>query len=279
MHSSLNRLQTSFGFFTTCAFTLAGLIAFISLLPLPTPPYPPSATIVPRDIQVLKGRPHYYSSKREEYTTIRFDLDADLSPLFNWNTKQLFVYVTANYPTTTIGGDGGKGTEGSESIIWDLIIPAPATPYSWQNIKNTYFPDAKTLRAQKQAKSKQKSQKSKTGKTTTTTTDLTKPGKINLKNQKPKYQITDPSGLMAGRHNVTLQVSWNVQPWVGALVWDKGYLGSRVGSWRDGKVGRSRSFDLPGLKGAAGSAVKSEVVKEREPKTPEAGEGKPLTEI
>lgn len=262
MHSSLNRLQTSFGFFTSCAFTLAGLIAFISLLPLPTPPYPPSATIVPRDIQVLKGRPHYYSSKREEYATIRFDLDADLSPLFNWNTKQLFVYVTVNYPTNTL-----TDAEGSESVIWDLIIPAPATPWSWTNIKNTYFPDKKTLRAQKQKS------KSKTGKTTT---DLTKPGRINLKNQKPKYQITDPSGLIAGRRNVTLQVSWNVQPWVGALVWDKGYLGSRVGSWRDGKVGRSRSFDLPGLKG---TASKSEVVKERERKTPEAGEGKPLTEI
>lgn len=263
MHSSLNRLQTAFGFFTTCAFALAGVIAFLSLIPYPAPTSQPSARITPRDIQVVKGRPHYYSPKREEYAQIRFDLDADLSPLFNWNTKQLFVYVTANYPTT------GHGAEQSESVIWDMMIPATATPWSWTNLKSTYFPDKKTLRASKN-KNKKAADTSKSG-----TTALSKPGRINLKNQKPKYQITDPSGLMSEKKNVTLQVSWNVQPWVGALVWDKGYLGSRIGAWKAGRGGSSKSFDLPGLKGN-----KPEVVKETDgPKTPRAGEGKPITEI
>ena len=261
MHSSLNRLQTTFGFFTTCAFTLAGIVAFLSLLPFPAPNGQLSAVVKPRDVQVVKGRPHYYSSKREEYAQIRFDLDADLSPLFTWNTKQLFVYVTANYPTR-------HGDEQSESVIWDMIIPATATPWSWQNLKTTYFPDKKTLRASKN-KNKRAADKAKT------TTALTKPGKINLKNQKPKYQITDPAGIMAEKGNVTLQVSWNVQPWVGALIWDKGYLGGRIGSWRNGKTGRSKSFDLPALKG-----TKPEVVKDPEgPRTPKAAEGKPAVEI
>lgn len=261
MHSSLNRLQTTFGFFTSCAFTLAGIIAILSLLPFPAPASQPTAVIKPRDIQVVKGRPHYYSSKREENAQIRFDLDADLSPLFTWNTKQLFVYVTANYPTSK------NGAEQTESVIWDMIIPATATPWSWQSLKTTYFPDKKTLRASKN-KSKRAGDKSKT-------TALSKPGKINLKNQKPKYQITDPSGIMSERSNVTLQVGWNVQPWVGALVWDKGYLGSRVGSWQNGKTGRSKSFDLPALKGS-----KPEVVKDPQgPRTPKPAGGKPLTDI
>lgn len=268
MHSSLNRLQSTFGFFTTCAFTLAGVIAFLSLLPFPAPTSQPSATITPRDIQVSKGRPYYYSPRREEYASIRFDLDADLSGLFTWNTKQVFVYVTADYPGdgTGLAPDGDETT--SSSIIWDLIVPAPATPWSLQNIKNTYFPNAKTLRAQKAAaRSKNKS-----------TTDLTKPGKINMRNQKPKYQLTDPTGKIAGRENVTLQVRWNVQPWVGALVWDKGYLGSRVGPWKSGGAGGSRPFTLPDIKGKTGEAVKDkESVKEKP--SPEAGEGKPLTEI
>lgn len=28
-----------------------------------------------------------------------FDLQADLNPLFNWNAKQLFVFLTAEYET------------------------------------------------------------------------------------------------------------------------------------------------------------------------------------
>jgi len=242
MHSSLNRLQTAFGFFTTCAFTLASIIAVLSLIPIPSPTSPLSATIKPTDIQVIKGRPHYYARTREEYATIRFDLDADLSPLFTWNTKQLFVYVTANYPSTK------NGQEVSESIIWDMIIPATATPWSLQNLKTTYFPDKKTQRQQRQ-QAKNNNKKSTTNKTPKTTTDVVQPGRLKLKNQKPKYQITDPTGLMSARTNVTLQVSWNVQPWVGALVWDKGYFGSRVGSWKKGNVGRSKSFDLPSIKG------------------------------
>ena len=110
---------------------------------------------------------------------------------------------------------------------------------------------------------------------TAATTAVSKPGRLVLKNQRPKYQITDPSGIMAERKNVTLQVSWNVQPWVGALLWDKGYLGPRVGMWMDGKVGKSRSFDLPALKGA-----KPEVVKDPEgPRTPKESQGRPVTEI
>ncbi|CAM9774455.1 unnamed protein product, partial [Heterosigma akashiwo] len=30
---------------------------------------------------------------------ISFDLDADLTPAFNWNIKQLFVFVVAEYAT------------------------------------------------------------------------------------------------------------------------------------------------------------------------------------
>ena len=48
MHSSLVRLQNVFGFFTTVAFTVAGLIA-VSVLFFPQSP---SATIEVRNVQV-----------------------------------------------------------------------------------------------------------------------------------------------------------------------------------------------------------------------------------
>lgn len=67
---------------------------------------------------------------------------------------------------------------------------------------------------------------------------------LHLKSQKSKYQITDISGKIAGRENVTLSVGWNVQPWVGALWWSDG-----TGAWprTDGQAGRSKSFDFPAL--------------------------------
>lgn len=210
---------------------------------------------------MIKGRPHYYSQKREEYAQVRFDLDADLSSLFTWNTKQLFVYVTANYPS----GKDGKGGM-SEAVIWDLIIPTTSTPWSWQTLKQKYFPDKKKTPFQKKKEAKAKAR----------TTDLAKPGVISLKNQKPKYQITDPSGIISERGNATLQVSWNVQPWVGALVWDKGYLGSRIGSWEAGHVGKSDIFEFPSLKGT----TKTDVVKEKDgPKTPQAGSASPVVDV
>lgn len=230
MHSAVNRLQTTFGFFTTCAFTLAALIAVLSLVPIPAQTTSPSASVSVRNVQVVKGRPHYYSQKREEYAQIRFDLDADLSSLFTWNTKQLFVYLTVNYPSSQ---DGSSGM--SEAVIWDTIISTTATPYSWQSLKQKYFPEKKKFqsKSRKAAAAKPK------------TTDLTKPGVISLKNQKPKYQVTDPSGVLTERGNATLQLSWNVQPWVGALIWDKGLLGDRLGKWEAGQVGRSEVFEFP----------------------------------
>ena len=42
-----------------------------------------------------------YSASREKNDLgfITFDLQADLNPLFNWNVKQLFLYLTAEYVT------------------------------------------------------------------------------------------------------------------------------------------------------------------------------------
>lgn len=57
------------------------------------------------------------NNKGKENVRMNFDLDADLTPLFNWNTKQVFVYLTAEY-------DGGaKRTDVSNKVtFWDKII-------------------------------------------------------------------------------------------------------------------------------------------------------------
>ncbi|KAK2763050.1 hypothetical protein FQN54_009683 [Arachnomyces sp. PD_36] len=221
MHSSLTRLQSVFGFFTTVAFVIGGLAAVSVFLHPPSP----TANVELQNVQVLKGRPQYYSTKKEEYAQIRFDLEADLTSLFNWNTKQLFVYVLASYPSLTAPS---PETPNTESIIWDTIIPAPPSPYSLTALTERYFPSY----ASSLSKSKKKS---------------TNP-KIRLLNQKPKYQITDISGNIAGQKNASLIVGWNVQPWIGALQWND-ISAVEVGA------GRSAAFDFPQLE-SKGDAVK-----------------------
>ena len=82
----------------------------------------------------IRGRPHYYSKKEEQYDNIRFSLDADLSSLFTWNTKQVFVYVTAVWPSSHVShGSGdledGTGKVMNEAVIWDTIITSPSSDH------------------------------------------------------------------------------------------------------------------------------------------------------
>ncbi|OJJ69402.1 hypothetical protein ASPBRDRAFT_57080 [Aspergillus brasiliensis CBS 101740] len=250
MHSTLNRAQGVFGFFTTVALFVAGLAA-LSVFLYPTDDVTSSVKL--RDVKVTKGRPHYYSTKREEYAAMRFDLDADLTPLFNWNTKQLFVYVYATYPSDP---SNPSTSPTSQSVIWDTIIPAPESPYSFDALRERFFPSAENK--------KRSTTTTKNKKTSTTSKNAankkgsasTVPGKLRLRDQRAKYSIGDVSGKMAERENVTLSVGWNVQPWVGALWWAP----ETGGAMRTkGDVGRSQAFGLPALKkknvtAAAGAA-------------------------
>lgn len=70
-------------------------------------------------------------------------------------------------------------------------------------------------------------------------------GIINLKDQKPKYQITSPSGKVAETEDVVLKVHYNVQPWVGVLTWTPQIEFFR---WKNIKGGLSKTFNLPAIK-------------------------------
>ncbi|KAF7562101.1 hypothetical protein G7046_g2055 [Stylonectria norvegica] len=213
MYNSLTRVQNTFGFFTTVAFAVAALIAATDLF---TPRTPTTGAIRPENVQVVKGRPHYYSSKKEEYAIIKFSLDADLSSLFTWNTKQVFVYITAEWPSA------GNATD--EAVIWDTIITNPSADHL-QNIGPIAM---KKLKRSAQGK----------------TTDPSR-GLLKLKNQRPKYQITHPTGKIAEKEDVTLKLHYNVQPWVGLLTWNQD---SDIGLWKKLAGGVSRKFTLPAIK-------------------------------
>lgn len=195
----------------------------------------------------VKGRPHYYSTKREEYAQLRFDLDADLSPLFNWNTKQLFVYVYASYSSSD---NPNSLVRDSEAIIWDTIIPATPSPYTWDALKEkatSLLPVSITgsTAAGKRSPAKKRSAKPTASSKVNEKAEVA-PGTLRLRGQKAKYQISDITGRLAERQNVTLSVGWNVQPWVGALWWGPG---TGAVPRTEGTVIRSAAFDFPSLKG------------------------------
>ncbi|KAI0840270.1 signal peptidase 22 kDa subunit [Hypoxylon sp. FL0890] len=229
MYNSLTRIQNVFGFFTTVAFVVAALIAASDF----TAPRTPSASIKPTNVQVVKGRPHYYSTKKEEYAIIKFSLDADLSSLFTWNTKQLFVYVTAEWPAPPAGADNMNQT--NKAVIWDTIITSPSADH----LANIGPIALKKLRKSAAGKSIDPSR-----------------GKLSLKNQKPKYQITHPTGKIAETDDVTLHVNYNVQPWVGILTWNQNF---DFGRWKKLSDGVSNGFELPALKKKKDGEKKSEV--------------------
>ncbi|KAI0810502.1 signal peptidase subunit [Xylaria sp. FL0064] len=219
MHNTLTRIQSVFGFFTTVAFVVGAIIAASDF----ATPRTPSASIKPTNVQVVKGRPHYYSSKKEEYAIIRFSLDADLSSLFTWNTKQLFVYVTAEWPAPP-HGVADTTNQTNKAVIWDTITTSPSSDH----LANIGPATLKKLRKSAAGKKVDPSR-----------------GKLSLKNQRPKYQITHPTGKVANTDDVTLHVHYNVQPWVGMLTWNQDV---DFGRWKKMARGVSKAFELPAVK-------------------------------
>ncbi|KAG8422268.1 Signal peptidase complex subunit [Metarhizium acridum] len=215
MPSSFTRIQNVFGFFTTVACVLAVFIAATDLLAARNP----SGTLIPTNIQVVKGRPHYYSSKKEEYAIIKFSLDADLSSLFTWNTKQLFVYVTADWPSA----EGQNAT--NSAVIWDSIITNPSADH----LRNIGPIAMKKLKRSAEGK----------------TIDPSRCWPSQTKQPATKYQITHPSGKIASVNDVTLKLHYNVQPWVGLLTWN---MDKVIGRWFPIEKGVSEKFEFPAVK-------------------------------
>lgn len=168
MFSSSQRVQNVFGLYTTVILVVSALISIISYTGLYTSGAfsltPNLSNIETKSTLKFTRRSGAVNGKGKENTRITFDLDADLRPLFNWNTKQVFVYLEAEY-------DGGKNRPDISNTIafWDKIIT-----------------------------SKEKAV-------------------LSLKNQRGHYSVYDVQKSF-NNNNATLRLGYNIQPWVGALI-------------------------------------------------------------
>lgn len=66
-----------------------------------------------RKLSVSKFRT-FRKSEGTDRLLLNIDVDAELAPAFNWNVKQLFAYVVAEYKTKT--------NSFNQVILWDKVV-------------------------------------------------------------------------------------------------------------------------------------------------------------
>nr|QBH72896.1 microsomal signal peptidase 23 kd subunit [Franklinothrips vespiformis] len=128
MHSFLSRANSVVA---SAVVVLAGvtLCCFLSTVFLD---YRTGATINTLKV-VVKNVPDYSASReKNDLGFVTFDLKTDLSKLFNWNVKQLFLYLTAEYST--------RNNEFNQVVLWDkIILRGDNAVIDFKNINTKYY--------------------------------------------------------------------------------------------------------------------------------------------
>ncbi|XP_071846501.1 signal peptidase complex subunit 3-like [Apostichopus japonicus] len=112
MNSVLSRANTIF------AFTLS-VLAFLTFSCFLTTSFNTNAAnvVVETSDHIVKSLFTPYG-ERSDRGYFALSLQTDLEPIFNWNVKQLFLYLTAEYKT--------KANRLNQVVLWDKIIPRGA---------------------------------------------------------------------------------------------------------------------------------------------------------
>ena len=81
-------------------------------------PSQPSGKILIRPTQLINldiGHPHApHETRPIERCVVFLDVEADFTPAFNWNTKQVYVYAVAHYENARMSRN--------EVTLWDTIL-------------------------------------------------------------------------------------------------------------------------------------------------------------
>ncbi|KAJ3658498.1 hypothetical protein Zmor_010233 [Zophobas morio] len=94
---------------------------------------------------VVKNVPDYSAAReKNDLGFLTFDLQTNLTGLFNWNVKQLFLYLTAEYETAN--------NKLNQIVLWDKIILRGETAvldFKNMNTKYYFWDDGDGLRGNK----------------------------------------------------------------------------------------------------------------------------------
>ncbi|KAJ1511938.1 Signal peptidase complex subunit 3 [Coelomomyces lativittatus] len=136
MHSILNRFNIWTTLGTTAIFCLALLISLTSHFFLPnTPSALPtlhlSNVFVTKAKRELHSQYQSYYHSPSHYGQLHFNLTLDLRPVFHWNTKQIYAFLTLHYSTPHY--------DQNEIVFWDAIIADKEEAYQELDLtKNKY---------------------------------------------------------------------------------------------------------------------------------------------
>ncbi|KAJ6514535.1 signal peptidase 22kDa subunit [Mycena vulgaris] len=111
MHSLYARVNNLSALLSSCVMGLLATIALSSVLLSMFEAPLEGGMILVKGVKVVHGKGRQY---QHEHALVNFEIDADLTPLFNWNTKQLFIYLDAEYTNA-------KGVQNAV-VIWDRIV-------------------------------------------------------------------------------------------------------------------------------------------------------------
>ncbi|KAF8597499.1 signal peptidase 22 kDa subunit [Ceratobasidium sp. AG-I] len=113
MYSTYQRVNNISAFVSSCLMCMLVAISVASYAQLWSIGEP-SGRLEVKTTNIVRGVSRAYSKKEQDVAFFRFDAQADLSSLFTWNTKQLFVYMVAEYTNE-------KGMN-NEVVMWDRIV-------------------------------------------------------------------------------------------------------------------------------------------------------------
>ncbi|XP_075234590.1 signal peptidase complex subunit Spase22-23 [Lycorma delicatula] len=128
MHSVLSRGNAILAY-TLSVLTGLTFVCFISTVFID---YRTTATMNTVKV-VVKNVPDYSASReKNDLGFLTFDLQTDLTHLFNWNVKQLFLYLTAEYSTP-------KNVL-NQVVLWDkIILRGENAVLDFKNMNTKYY--------------------------------------------------------------------------------------------------------------------------------------------
>ncbi|KAJ1974863.1 Signal peptidase complex subunit [Dimargaris verticillata] len=133
MYNQLQRLNGVATFALTVAFCLFVAISYVSDYTRPVDQGTAQVTV--RGIKVQRGPtfPDAYDpkSRQSHYARLAMDIEVDLTRLFDWNTKQVFLMAVAEYATPT--------HPVNQVVLWDSIIQSPEdAEFKLKKYRNKY---------------------------------------------------------------------------------------------------------------------------------------------
>jgi len=128
MHTLLSRGNAIFAY----SLSVLACLTFCCFLSTVFLDYRASVNI--NTVKVLvKNVPDYSASReKKDLGFLTFDLQTDLSGIFNWNVKELFLYLMAEYET--------KDNELNQVVLWDkILLRGENAVLDFKNMNTKYY--------------------------------------------------------------------------------------------------------------------------------------------